>query len=172
MTEFPELTTERVLLRQLRESDAIAISRLRSDDSVNRYIDRAKELGKDAALAFISKINDSLRSGKCFYWAVCLKNDPGLIGTVCVFNLTEDKTVAELGYELSPDHQRKGIASEAVKRVIDFAFNTAGLGALEACVHQENESSINLLLKNDFIAEPDKKEEKYPEFIFFMLRAF
>ena len=169
-TVFPELTTERLTLRQLRDSDAMAIARLRSDEAVNRYIDRPKEVGTDAALAFISKINESLRNGKCFYWAVCLKGDAELIGTVCVFNFPEDKTVAELGYELSPDYQRKGIANEAVKRVIDFAFNTAGLGALEACVHHQNHSSVNLLLKNDFVPETDKREEKYPDYVFFMLR--
>ncbi len=170
-TAFPELTTDRLLLRQLSDSDAATIARLRSDESVNRYIDRPKEVGADAALAFILKINESLRNGKCYYWAVCRKGDPELIGTVCLFNFAGDKAVAELGYELSPVHQGKGIAFEAVKRVVDFAFNTAGLGALEACVHRENLASINLLLKNDFIAETDKTEEKYPDFIFLMLGA-
>lgn len=170
-SQFPALVTERLILRQLRNSDAVAISKLRSDDSVNFFIDRPKQTSVDGALAFIAKINGKIQEGNSFYWAICLKNNPDLIGTACLFNFSEDKSTAELGYELSPEYQRQGITSEAVEAVITFSFKNAGFSALEACVHKNHERSINLLLKNNFIPNPEKKEEKLPDYAFYILPA-
>lgn len=166
-----ELTTERLLLRQLKGHDTTAIAELRSDVSVNRYIDRPKELSIDAAAAFIIKMDTNVQEGRCFYWAICLPGKPELIGTICLFNFSGDKKSAELGYELHPRYQGKGYADEAVSRIISFAFQIAGFDTLEACVHQEHIKSVNLLLKNNFTENRDKKEEKYPDYVFFILCA-
>ena len=171
VTEFPGLTTERLVLRQLQDSDAFTISKLRSDDAVNAYIDRPKQTSLEGASAFITKINGNIREGKCFYWAICLKGNPDLIGTACLFNFSTDKATAELGYELSPEFQGQGITNEAVRQVIAFAFHTTGFCGLEACVHRDHVKSINLLLKNNFIPDLAKKEEKLPDYNFFVLAA-
>jgi ribosomal-protein-alanine N-acetyltransferase len=168
---FPELNTERLLLRQLNDSDALAISALRSDDAVNMYIDRPKQTSLEGALAFVAKINNNIMEGTSFYWALSLKGDTELIGTVCLFNFSKEKSSAELGYELCTRLQGQGIANEAVKRVITFAFDTTGFKILEACIHQNNLPSINLALRNNFKQDENRKEEHLPDYVFFELTA-
>ena len=54
-THFPELKTERLLLRQLKETDANAIFLIRSNEAVNKYIDRPKTSTIAEASLFIKK---------------------------------------------------------------------------------------------------------------------
>ena len=169
--EYKEFETGRLLLRQLRNSDAVTISALRSDDEVNAYIDRPKELGPDNALAFIEKMREKVNSKQCFYWAVCLKGEKELAGTVCLFNFSHENTCAELGYELNPDYQGKGIADEAVKQVISFAFKEAGFKKLEACIHRFNIKSVKLAERNNFIVDTSHRDEKPEDYVFYVLNA-
>lgn len=39
---------------------------------------------------------------------------------------------AEIGYELSEDHWKKGIMSEAMKEIINLGFNQLGLTRIQA----------------------------------------
>ncbi|GAB3907742.1 hypothetical protein GCM10028803_42040 [Larkinella knui] len=56
-----------------------------------------------------------------------------------------------------PNFQGRGIMKEALEKVIDYAFNTLNVAAIEAFVHRENQSSIKLLEKFSFrhSNEPD-----------------
>ena len=61
--------------------------------------------------------------------------------------------IAEVGYDLNPIFQRKGIMSEALNKVINFGFNELGLDNIEAYTHIQNENSKKLLEKNGFIVK-------------------
>ena len=153
------LETARLRLRALERSDASAIFALRSNEEVNKYLDRnpPKEIAE--AKAFIEKIANSVKDDESYYWAITLKDDPALIGTICIWNLSDDKRTGELGYELLPTMQGKGIMQEAMKSVISFAAKDLGMKRLEAYSHKENLSSTKLLLKYNFILEPNKIDE-------------
>jgi ribosomal-protein-alanine N-acetyltransferase len=166
---FPVLKTEHLILRQLRNDDDKTISILRSIDSVNRYIERPKRCSIDDAQAFIKRINTGIAEAGLFYWAVCLEEQAALIGTVCLFNFSEDKLTAEIGYELNPDFQRKGLMNEAVKPVIDFGFTTLKLKTIEAVTHKENNSSKGLLAKNNFKPDLNKLYTRNADFIIYSL---
>jgi len=36
------------------------------------------------------------------YWAICLKENPRPVGTICYFDFSSDQTTAEIRYELHP----------------------------------------------------------------------
>lgn len=148
---FPALSTARLRLRQLEATDVTAVFALRSDDSVNRFLERKKPTGVEEALAFIEKINKSIAENQSLYWSITLKEDPALIGTICLWNYSPDRMTAELGYELSPEHQGKGLMQEALQAVIRYAFENAGFTTLEAYTHNDNLASTRLLLKQGFI---------------------
>jgi len=155
---FREISTKRLLLRQLEDTDDTAIFSLRSDNRVNQFLDRPKPNSIDEARAFISKIINGIAGGESLYWCIALKENKQLIGTICLWNLSADRKTAELGYELHPDHQGKGYMNEAMEAVIDFAFQTAGLSNLEACTHKDNEASGKLLLKHRFELQADRSD--------------
>jgi ribosomal-protein-alanine N-acetyltransferase len=149
-------------------SDATNISRLRCDPSVNKYLDRPTSTSVEEAVAFIQKINISVSNHESLYWAITLDKSNSLIGTICLWNLSEDRTSADVGYELMPDHQQKGIMNEALKCVINYGFETMLLKKIDACTHPDNADSIKLLQKNGF-----QQHGKLPESneLIFMLPA-
>ncbi|MCU6280608.1 GNAT family N-acetyltransferase, partial [Enterobacter quasiroggenkampii] len=58
---------------------------------------------------------------------------------------------ADLGYALMPHAQGKGIASEAVRAVCQYALEQAGVTAINAYVLAENKGSIRVLEKTGFV---------------------
>ncbi len=158
MIPFPVLSSSRLLLRQLEETDDKAIFSLRSDDRVNRFLDRKKPTAIEEACTFIHKINASIAENNSLYWAITLKEKHTLIGTICLWNYSPDRKSAELGYELSPEQQGKGLMQEALQEVTRYTFEKAGFTTLEAYTHQDNLASTRLLLKQGFILLEDRKD--------------
>jgi ribosomal-protein-alanine N-acetyltransferase len=149
-TPFPVLKTGRLTLRQLRSSDDNEIFSLRSNDIVNKYLDRKPGKSVDDAKNFIKTIIENIQSHDSIYWAITLNGTDKLIGTICLFNFSEDHSNVEIGYELLPDFQGKGIMQEAISIVIHFGFQHVGLSSIEAHTHTENQSSTRLLEKLNF----------------------
>ena len=99
---------------------------------------------------FIEMINENVQRNNSIYWAITLNGTDNLIGTICLFDFSNDDTKAEIGYELLPEFLGKGIMQEAASKVIDFGAQRIGLHLIEAYTHSENESSIKLLEKLNF----------------------
>jgi len=149
-TPFPELKTERLLLRQLTEADSHDIFFLRTDGGVNRYIERPRPENINDARDFILKTNNGIKQNEMIDWAITLKDAHNLIGTICLWNFSKDKTRAEVGFELKPEYQGRGIMNEALEIILEFGFKTIALASIDAFTHKDNISSIKLLKKNNF----------------------
>ena len=70
----------------------------------------------------------------------------------------KDHCRGEIGYALSPEFWGKGYMTEALNKMIDFAFNDLKLHSIEANVNPNNNSSIKLLKRCGF-----RKEAHYRE---------
>ena len=151
---FPILATERLLLRKLSFDDADEILFLRSDKLINKYLDRIKAVSLEDANDFINKINHAIENNDCIDWAINFKNDSKLIGSICIWNISKEENKAEVGYELLPSFQGKGIAQEALSEVINFGFDVMKLQTIEAYTHIENLQSVKLLEKFNFTRDP------------------
>jgi ribosomal-protein-alanine N-acetyltransferase len=147
---FPEIKTERLLLRKIEESDASVILYLRSDETINQFIERPenrKTKTLEQALQFIAAINEDFQNNKSVTWGIVYNNQPQIIGTICLWSFSENNTIAEVGYGLNPEFQNKGIMTEVLKSIIDFGFNELKLTKIEAFTHTKNENSRKLLEK-------------------------
>lgn len=159
---FPKIKTERLVLRKIEETDYDIILFLRSDKTVSKFIERPenrKTKNKTDAIKFIKEINEANKKNESISWGITLKNNPEIVGTICLWNFSSDHKIAEVGYDLSPAFQRKGIMDEALKNVINFGFTKLNLSKIEAFTHKENESSIKLLIKNRFQFIKNRKDE-------------
>ena len=147
---FPNLTTGRLLLRRPGLRDAPEVLRLRSDPRVNEFIDRPGAQTLEEARSFIENIKAGIGGKECFYWAITLKGADTLIGTICLWNFTADGAQAEVGYELSPDHQGRGIMHEALEKVLGYGFGQLRLKVITGLPRADNIRSIRLLERNGF----------------------
>lgn len=158
---FPEITTRRLLLRKITDEDVNEIFFLRSDERVMRYIDKDPAKTLDDAYEFIRKITELEESADAVTWAICLKEDSKLIGTIVFWNIQKEHYRAEVGYNLHPDYWGKGIMQEAIVDVIRYGFDEMKLHSIEANVNPGNAASIKLLERNKFVREAYFRENYY-----------
>ncbi|MDP9048734.1 MAG: GNAT family N-acetyltransferase [Bacteroidota bacterium] len=158
---FPNLSTPRLILRRISPDDAVDLFPLRADWNVMQYISRplAKSVGD--AKKLISIIDDSLIKNEGVTWAITLKSDDRLIGTIGYWKIVKEHHRAEIGYLLAPACQGKGIMHEALEKVLAYGFEVLKLHSVEAVVAPLNTSSIKLLERNGFIKEAHFKENFY-----------
>lgn len=158
-TFFPDLNTERLTLRQLSVNDRQDIFALRSDPEINRYLDRQSDKTIEDSLNFINKVTDNIKGRNSVYWVITLKGTGVLVGTVCLFNFSQEKKSGEIGYELMTRFQGQGIMKEALGLVIDYAFQTLKFQYIVAYTHHENLRSGKLLAKLSFAQSSEVDEE-------------
>ncbi|MFT5915665.1 MAG: ribosomal-protein-alanine N-acetyltransferase [Bacteroidia bacterium] len=83
-----------------------------------------------------------------------------MIGSICLWNFSEDRKIAETGYDLSPKFQGRGLMSEALKAILEFGFQNLNLDLIEAYTQKNNESSRKMLEKNMFKLAMNRKDEE------------
>jgi len=170
---FPEIKTERLFLRKIEESDCDDILFLRSDKTVNKFIERPENRRTKNitdAIKFIKEINEGIENNKTISWGITLKDNHKIIGTICLWNFSKNNKTAEVGYDLNPIYQRKGIMSEALTQITNFGFIELNLEKIEAFTHTENEDSKKLLEKNGFHIVENRKDENNPNNLIFEIK--
>lgn len=88
--------------------------------------------------------------GQWIIWGIHFQQE-GFVGSICLWNLSEEEKKADIGYELLPAFQGKGIMSEAIPLVIAYGFEEMQLDRITAEVHLQNLTSVALLKKYGFI---------------------
>lgn len=160
---FPNLTADRLCLRQLNMEDAHDFFSIRSNETVMRFMDRPMTKNIEDTREFIKSINAGIDKNESITWGVKLKNDTRLIGTIGFTLIYKEHYRAEIGYILHPDFHGKGIMREAMTRVLSYGFDDLKLHSIEANVNPGNTSSIKLLERNNFVREAYFRENYYFE---------
>ena len=156
-----KLETERLHLKPLSENHVEDILKIRSNEITNKYVIRNAPKNNYDALQFILMIKERTMNNESFYFGISLKNQQNLIGTICLYNFTQDRKTAEVGYELLPEFHHQGIMSEALKAVLNFGFNDLHLQEIVAMTNKFNENSKGLLLKTGFVLEDGREDEGF-----------
>lgn len=151
------ITTDKIQLKIVEKSDAESLFKLRTNPEVSQFVNR--DLNKTLAdiEEFIDhKINNQ---NEILFFIIKTIPENELAGTICLWKIDHEKKYAEVGYELFPNFQGRGIMSDALKAILDLAFNELGFEYLQAFTNKENLSSRKLLEKFGFEFLADKKDE-------------
>ena len=160
-TPFPELKTERLVLRRILMEDAQALFEMRSDERVMQFLDRPRAKSIADAENLIRLIDHDIENNIGITWGVSLTGTSRLIGTMGFWNITKAHFRAEIGYLLHPDFQGKGLMIESAKKTIDFGFREMGLHSIEANINPNNLRSAKMLEKCGFVKEAHFRENYY-----------
>ena len=153
-SNFPILETDRLILHRLSLTDAEEIYQLRSNVEVAALTGKAPFTGIGEAVVYIDRIDDLINKNECIFWSISRREDPLLIGAVCLWNFDIPKATVEIGYELLESFQGKGIMVEAIIRILKYAFDVMDVVTITAFPSSENPSSVRLLEKLGFGLAP------------------
>ena len=165
-------STQRLVLRSITEHDAAEILGIRSDVNINQFLHRNPPKNSYEALDFILSIKKKTINKEILFLGIASQNHPQLLGTICFWKFSKDRTTAELGYELLPAYHGKGIMSEAVQFILNYGFKNLNLKKIDAFTNKNNLNSIKLLEKSKFILNENRNDEKFPENLIFELNGF
>lgn len=160
---FPELSTERLLLRRFRFTDASDLLALRGDEEVMKFIPRPRAKGLGDAGLLIHRFNESIGTSEAITWAVTEKGNDKVIGTIGFVKIDKPNFRAEVGYLIRPDYQGQGLMQEALTAVMEYGVQKLLLRSMEAIVHPLNVSSSKLLIKKGFKLEASHKDFQFFE---------
>ncbi len=150
-----ELHTDNVKLRAPEKSDATNLYYLRTHPIVNKFIERELPKNISDVEKFIELRNADPNP---FYFIIETLPTNEFAGTICLWNINKENKYAEVGYELLPDFQGKGIMTSALRVITNFAFTELNIETIEAFTHSKNLSSRKLLEKFDFKLILDKTD--------------
>ncbi len=167
---FTTLRTARLTLRQLSIDDQQDILALRSDPEINKYLGRQPTKTIEDAINFINKVNENIEKQIALYWAITLTETKTFVGTICLFDFSNENNSCEIGYELMPKFQGQGIMKEATQVVIDYVFQTLKLKKILAFTHCDNQNSTNLLAKLNFVKSIENDKENPDLNIFTLIK--
>lgn len=154
--DTPTLHTPRLRLREADDGDAAAIHDIHRHKAVaDGVISIPQPHTISDARAWLAKHRTPPAEGRLNYvWLICLADSGEPIGD-CGIHIDLRHRRGVLGYLIRPDQWGRGIATEAVGAVIEFAFGSIEppLNRIEADHYPENPASGRVLEKLGFVCE-------------------
>lgn len=169
---FPEINTERLILRGFSIRDAADLFEIRSNPEMIDFVDQKLDEFIDDTIRFINIINKGINNKKWINWAIVNKEDNKVIGSINIWNFDLEENKAEIGYGLNPLYQGRGLMSEALNAVIDYGFNVMDLSKLEVWTDKRNVKSIRLVEKSGFKFVKEVKEMGYYKKMMFYMQVY
>ncbi|MEM7112613.1 MAG: GNAT family protein [Chloroflexota bacterium] len=163
---FPQLETERFVLRETRPTDVEAILACYGDDEVMRYYDADTFTDIQQAARVVTTRRTRYQNKRGVRWTIATKdndlaNRDWAIGSIGFHAIVRHYFKVEVGYELSRAYWRQGVMTEVLTAVCQYAFNQLGFNRIEALVMPGNVASLQLLEKLGFQNEGLLREYGY-----------
>lgn len=147
MEGLPVLQTERLVLRTLRQSDFGMIADLLSDPQVIQYVNRGSQPAPIRARRLLNQIRSSSANLDSIHYGICWRGTEGVIGLASFQHWSEHGRTAQVGYIVDKSMWGKGVATEAVRRLLQFGFGELQLSKVEARCYEANQMSLQVLRK-------------------------
>jgi RimJ/RimL family protein N-acetyltransferase len=134
-----------MILRAPRAEDAPAIfEAFASDPEVTRFLRwRPHRTLADAQRAMASRLRD-LETGEELSWLLSLRGDGSVLGIISVW---PGEGEAEIGFALGRRSWGQGLATEAIRSVVAWAFEPDSIARVWATCDVENLASARVLEK-------------------------
>lgn len=141
-----EVTRDRVRLRPFEERDLDAMAAYRGDAEVCRYLPFEPQTPDDIRGRIGQLLGRTSLEGERAGLILVIErvSDGRVVGDLVLFHLDPQAGSAEIGWVVSPAVAGQGLATEAVRALIDTAFGVYGLRRLTARIDAENARSLAL----------------------------
>jgi [ribosomal protein S5]-alanine N-acetyltransferase len=155
----PTLHTARLLLRPFAETDADAIYALQSNARVLHYWDSPPWTEYSQAAAFIAACRKMEEDGSGARFAVETRNSNSFVGWCSMFRWNPVYRSLGIGYCFDEPVWGNGYATEAVRAMLNWAYESLDLNRVEAELDTRNAASARVLEKLGFEREGLRRED-------------
>lgn len=152
------LTTARLILRELKETDAKAIYTYINHDPrvLTCFLTRYAENFNDFSMR---SLLDYFESRQANAWAIVLKENNECIGLIFENERYDETCEVEIGYAIGYDYWNHGYVSEAFKQIIHYYFSHRFCRIISASAFVENIASIKVMMKCGLVYSHTIKNE-------------
>ena len=144
-SHFPELTTDRLTLRKMMVLDTEDMYGYASRPDVTKYLTWHPHPDREYTKEYLQYLGNRYAAGMFYDWAVVYEPDCKMVGTCGFTSFDCAADSAEVGYVINPEYWGKGIATEALERVMRFGFEELGLHRIEARFIEGNDGSRRVM---------------------------
>lgn len=150
-SQFPVLVSDHLTLQKIEECHLEEVFGIYNSDIVFEYCGIIPKHNKATVATMIGHFERDFLKKSRLKWGIFANNDKDtLVGIIEAFDFNQKVDMITIGYFLAEAHWGKGIASEAVSRVVRFLFQEVEVNRIQAEVMPANEVSKQVLLKNGF----------------------
>jgi len=160
-TQLPILTTERLVLREVRPEDAEAIFATLGDEAVMEFMGNPTHQSLEESKLYVRQLQSWYRERVLVRWMITLKGENRYIGSCGLHRFDFESNRAEAGYELNRAYWHRGIMTEAMSAMLTHAFKEVKLHRVEAITDVPNGRSQGLLRKLGFTYEGTLRQRFY-----------
>lgn len=141
-----KIETPRLILREWREDDAVVHNRLRNDPRVAETLGAPVTLDRSRE-SVARQRRHMTELGFCL-WVVEQRHRPGMIGWCGMQpGPTPIEPDIEIGWTLHPALWGQGLATEAARACLDWAWSNTPLPRIAAITSMGNSRSRNVMLR-------------------------
>ena len=155
---MPQFHGQQVMLREYRSDDLSGIRKWTNDLESVRYLSTRYWMPQSLTDA-ADFLDHAMRAGSNgAFFVIADPQDEHYLGQIDLFSINWKLRSAEMAIVLGSEAQRgKGIGSEAIGLLLDFAFRMLGLERVELEVSTENNRAIRCYQKAGFVLEGVKR---------------
>lgn len=149
------ITTKRLILRPLVESDGNDLFKLDSNPEVMRFLGNQPIQSIEQVYVYLENIMQQYTQNGIGRWAVIEKETVSFVGWAGLkfidTPINGHNCFYDVGYRLNPEFWGKGYAKESTLAWIDYAKNHFNQKELYSITHIDNVASQNVLQKCGFL---------------------
>ena len=161
--DLPRLETTRLILRKAIESDVSDVFAYASDAEVTQFLRWGPHQALIETENYIKGVLAEYHEGRDGPWMIELKQNNRVVGHIHLMEISVPHSKAQVGCVLSRAYWNKGIATEALRAALAYAFDKTGLGLnrVEGLCIRENWTARRVLEKAGMLAEGELREYLY-----------
>lgn len=143
-----KIETQRLLLRRFTEKDIpAAFKNWTNDDKVTEFLRGPTHKSIETTENILKRWIELYENNDFYQWAIVIKNDNELIGTISVVDKNEILNIVHIGYCIGSKWWNQGFTSEAFLGIIPFLFDKVKVNRIESQHDPNNPNSGKVMVK-------------------------
>lgn len=145
------LRGDNIYLRALEPEDLEFVYAIENDETIWNVSNTQTPYSRFLIRQYLENAHQDIYEAKQLRLAICLNNDFSAIGLIDLFDYDPRNNRAGIGILIqNKDNRGKGLGSEALRLLINYAFTHLNLHQLYANIEGDNEASLKLFTNFGF----------------------